>query len=399
MDNVRKAAILVLDPARSLRNGLRERLSYEGFEVDTCESLSDGYAACRDREYELLLVDGDLADEHIRSARHGSFGSASPIILSANPSIETAVYAIREGAWDFVAKPVDMNLLLKAIRSVLEMRAAEREYAPTGKKSPGRRVVQKAASDESGIIGKSQSIEHVKDMIDRVAPKDTWVMITGPNGSGKEMVAKELHYKSKRADGPFVEVNCAAIPSELIESELFGHEKGAFTTAVRQRKGKFEQADGGTLFLDEVGDMSLSAQAKVLRALQEHKVSRVGGDKDIEVDVRVVSATNKNLPEEIDNGRFREDLYHRLSVIEIRVPPLKDRVDDIPLLMNYFVDTICNDYDIEPKEVDVAAVELLKKHGWAGNVRELRNVVERLIVLCGDRITEEDVRMYAVPAR
>lgn len=393
MDNVRKAGILVVDPVVSLRNGLKERLSYEGFEVDTCGTLDEGYAMSRGREYDLLLIDGGLADEHVASKRQGSFGDVSPIILSANPSIETAVHSIREGAWDFVAKPVDMNLLLQAIRSVMELREREREHNVVEKKA----VPRKAPPVESSIIGKSISIEHVRDMARRVAPMDTWVMVTGPNGSGKELVVQELHKHSKRASGPFIEVNCAAIPSELIESELFGHEKGSFSSAIRQHKGKFEQADGGTLFLDEVGDMSLSAQAKVLRALEARRISRVGSDKYIEVDVRVVSATNKDLKEEIAAGRFREDLYHRLNVVEIRVPGLGERLDDIPLLVSFFLDKVCREYDIDTKDIEPAAVEMLQKRDWTGNIRELRNAVERLVVLSGDVITARDVQDYAFP--
>ncbi len=396
MDNAKGVNVLIVDPQRSLRNGLKERLSYEGFHVEAFETLDEGYAASRMKDYDLLLIDGVLADEHTCSARHGAFGSVFPIILAENPSLKTVVYSIREGAWDFVPKPVDMNELLAAIRSALEMRAAEQKYARPRKMAPPEKAPPSTDDDDgSGIIGNSQSVIQMKEMVELVGPKDVWVMITGPNGSGKELVAKLLHRKSKRTAGPFVEVNCAAIPSELIESELFGHEKGSFSSAIKQHKGKFEQAHGGTLFLDEVGDMSLSAQAKVLRALQEQKIFRVGGDKGIDVDVRVVAATNKNLAEEITAGRFREDLYHRLSVIEIYVPPLVERLEDIPLLVHYFIDKLCCEYEIPPKEIESEALELLQKHGWTGNVRELRNVVERLIVLGGDKITEHDVRRYA----
>ncbi len=408
MNRVQRVRILILDPSKGVRNSLREMLLYEGFDVDAHETLEEGYDACQEQTYDLLLIDGDLGEQHVASMRFGKFGKASPIILAANPSIRHAVHAMRDGAWDFIPKPVDMNILLAAIRGVLDMREAEALYAgemydqsqathqntSINAAPQGEEVI--CGNDENGIIGSSRSINHVKVMIDKVGPKDTWVLITGPNGVGKELVAKSLHQKSTRASGPFVEVNCAAIPSELIESELFGHEKGAFTSAVKQRKGKFEQADGGTLFLDEIGDMSLPAQAKVLRVLQEHKISRVGGDHDIDVDVRVVSATNKNLPEEIDAGRFREDLYHRLSVIEIHVPPLSDRLGDIPMLANHFARRICNEQNIPCKEIDQQAMEMLQNRMWRGNIRELRNVVERLIVFSEDRITAEDVMTYVI---
>jgi DNA-binding NtrC family response regulator len=398
---------MIIDPARNVRNVLKERLEFENFEVDAFETLEQGYHACSESSYEILLVDGVLGDDHVSSGRRGIFGYMSPIILSSNPSIETAVHAIREGAYDFVSKPVDMNQLLAAIRNVLAIREAEEWHFSTKPRSPevaGRATsgaLAPAHNDEEGddgsIIGTSDPIVRVKALIDRVGPSDARVLITGPNGVGKELVARWLHRKSTRRSGPFVEVNCAAIPSELIESELFGHEKGAFTSAVKQRKGKFEQADGGTLFLDEIGDMSLSAQSKVLRALQEHRIARVGGDRDIDVDVRIVSATNKNLLKEIALGNFREDLYHRLSVIIIHVPPLVERLGDIPLLVNYFVKKICNEYGMAPKALDAGAVAELQKMDWTGNIRELRNVVERLIILSDKTITTEDVKLYATP--
>ena len=411
MDNREKVKILILDPSKSVRNVLKERLEFEQFDVDAFETLEEGYRAHQERNYDILLCDGSIGDAHVASGRRGEFRNLSPIVMSSNPSIETAVHAIRDGAYDFVAKPVDMNQLLAAIRGVIELAKEEEKPKPAARKKEaagGNGLMERGefeknrncncptgdASVES-IIGTSGPIIHVKSLIDRVGPSEARVLITGPNGTGKELVARWLHEKSPRCGQPFVEVNCAAIPSELIESELFGHEKGAFTSAVKQRKGKFEQADGGTLFLDEIGDMSLPAQAKVLRALQEHKVSRVGGDKDIDIDVRVVSATNKNLREEIQLGNFREDLYHRLSVIIIHVPPLVDRLDDIPMLVNYFVRKICMEYGISPKGIESGAVEELQTMDWTGNIRELRNVVERLIILSGDRITIDDVRMYA----
>lgn len=413
MASVRKVRILVLDPARSVRNTLKERLEFEGFEVNSFETLDEGYAECKrcnenkEQPYDLLLIDGDMGDEHVARGKQGAFGSVSPIILSANPTYETAVHMMREGAWDFVSKPPDLNELMHAIRSVLQLREDEALFTQTpraeivagGRAIPGGGSAAASAvsfddDDNGGIIGVSDAINHVRQMVAKVGPSDARVLITGPNGSGKELVARWLHRKSNRSKSAFVEVNCAAIPSELIESELFGHEKGSFTSAIKLRKGKFEQADGGTLFLDEVGDMSLSAQCKMLRALQERKITRVGGDKDIDVDVRVIAATNKNLSEEIAAGRFREDLYHRLSVIIINVPPLQERLGDIPLLSNYFVAKICAEYGVDAKIIDAGAVERMQEHGWTGNIRELRNAIERLIVLCGDRITAEDVRKY-----
>lgn len=407
MDNSTKTRILILDPQRSVRNALKERLEFEGYVAVPTDNLAEAYQLHHTDPFQVLLIDSDLADQHVKSEQKRFFASTSPIVLSANPSIETAVHAIRDGAYDFVPKPVDMNQLLAAIRSIIELAEQEEHAGIQIVNKPERTIEDRGAfelnrncncpgsSAVESIIGNSGPINRVKDLIDRVGPSEARVLITGPNGTGKELVARWLHEKSSRCGGPFVEVNCAAIPSELIESELFGHEKGAFTSAIKQRKGKFEQAHGGTLFLDEIGDMSLPAQAKVLRALQEHKVSRVGGDKDIDVDVRVVSATNKNLREEISLGNFREDLYHRLSVIIIHVPPLVDRLDDIPLLVNYFVRKICKEYGIEAKPVDGLAVQELQTMDWTGNIRELRNVVERLIILSGDQITLDDVKTYA----
>ena len=327
-------------------------------------------------------------------------------MLSALKGLDPAIDSIRHGAFDYIPKPIDLNKLLRSIRSAVEDKSQNRATieTPSGKKSSAARagdsarVVAKASCAPTEIVGTSGGIEHMKQLIEKVAPSDARVLITGDNGTGKELVAHRLHELSHRADRPFVEVNCAAIPSELIESELFGHEKGSFTSAIRMRKGKFEQADGGTLFLDEIGDMSLAAQAKVLRALQENRISRVGSDKDIEVDVRVVAATNKNLRREIEAGRFREDLYHRLSVIVIRVPALRERAGDIPLLVDYFIGKICEEYGIKPKAIEPGAIEELGKMEWSGNVRELRNVVERLIILSGQTISLEDVRAYAAGA-
>lgn len=408
MDNSTKVKILIIDPQRSVRNSLKERLEFENYYVQAVESLEEAYAFNAKNSYDILLVDGDLSERHTMSENSGCFRGACPIILAANPSIQTAVQSIRNGAFDFVPKPIDMNQLLSAIRGVIAIYEEDRSRPirlehpfdsslrekGTFEKNRNCNCPEKETEVET-IIGDSESINNVKLLIDKVGPSEARVMITGPNGTGKELVARWLHEKSSRCGCPFVEVNCAAIPSELIESELFGHEKGAFTSAVKQRKGKFEQADKGTLFLDEIGDMSLSAQAKVLRALQEHKISRVGGDKDIEIDVRVVSATNKNLREEIQLGNFREDLYHRLSVIIIHVPPLVERLDDIPLLVSYFARKICSEYGIPTKPIDNNAIRELQTMDWTGNIRELRNVVERLIILSGDRITLDDVKTYA----
>ena len=311
-----------------------------------------------------------------------------PIVrISGHGDIETAVGAIKDGAYDYISKPLDLNRLLVVTRNALDKTTLVTET----------KVLRKKISKKYEMIGESQEIMEVKDMIEKVAPTDARVLITGENGTGKEVVARWLHEKSERASGPFVEVNCAAIPSELIESELFGHEKGAFTSAIKQRKGNFEQAEGGTLFLDEIGDMSLSAQAKVLRALQENKIMRVGGEKDIKVNVRILAATNKIIPEEIENGNFREDLYHRLSVILLRVPPLDKRKDDIPLLVSHFSAQICKEYGIGVKPFAKEALDALKKLSWAGNIRELRNVVERLIILGGNEISAKEVKNFVKP--
>ena len=307
------------------------------------------------------------------------------IMISGHGDIDTAVECIKKGAFDFIQKPLDLNRILITIKNATEKVSLVKETKILKKKVYGQEMV-----------GESPALMHVKDMIDKVAPTDARVLIVGSNGTGKELVARNLHQKSPRSAAPYVEVNCAAIPSELIESELFGHEKGAFTSAIKQHKGKFEQADGGTLFLDEIGDMSLAAQAKVLRVLQEKKLSRVGSDKDITVDVRVLAATNKNLKEEIEKGHFREDLYHRLSVIVINMPTLDDRKSDIPLLVDYFIDQICSETGMPPREVDADAMQLLVEKSWTGNIRELRNVVERLLILSGNRITASDIKAYVL---
>ena len=386
--------ILIVDPLRSIRNTLRERLEFEGYTAETAEGLTDAATAFGKVPFDIVILDGALFEQYTATSEGFRFPDTTfVLVLSAHPSIDAAVHAVRNGAFDFAAKPVDMNHLLGIIREACRQR--EEGNTPVSV-VPTRRAHAHRTPHVEEIIGNSRQILHVKRLIDKVAPSEARVLIMGANGTGKELVARWLHEKSSRCDHPFVEVNCAAIPSELIESELFGHEKGAFTSAIRQRKGKFEQADGGTLFMDEIGDMSLSAQAKVLRALQENRISRVGSDKDLEIDVRVIAATNKNLQEEIRKGNFRENLYHRLSVIVISVPPLSERLDDIPLLVDYFVEKISAEYNMAPKAVDRDALDELKAMGWSGNIRELRNVIERLLILSGDRITSEDVRTYAL---
>ena len=376
--------VLIVDRSKSMRNTLRERLEYEGYATECAATSAAADELCSRSTIDIILTD----DAHNVPRIGVPF-----IVLASESSVDAAVDAVRAGATEFLTRPIDMNRLLGAIRKVSASSAAEPiEEQPTVAVSAKvrRRVVR-----VEEIVGVSEAISHVRELIDKVAPSDARVLITGANGTGKELVARWLHEKSRRAAAPFVEVNCAAIPSELIESELFGHEKGAFTSAVKQRKGKFEQAAGGTLFMDEIGDMSLSAQAKVLRALQENRISRVGSDRDIDVNVRVVAATNKNLREEIRRGNFREDLYHRLSVIVISVPALADRRGDIPLLVEHFIDKICGEYSIAPKRIAPTAVELLSAMPWSGNIRELRNVVERLIILSGESITASDVERYA----
>ncbi|MBE2246737.1 MAG: sigma-54-dependent Fis family transcriptional regulator [Candidatus Competibacteraceae bacterium] len=384
--------ILVIDDQLSIRKTLREILEYENFEIDEAEDGQKGLELALKNSYDLILsdikmpkVDGiEFLDKIMTS------GSDVPIIMiSGHGNIDTAVDAIKKGAYDYIAKPIDLNRLLVTVRNALEKKSLVVETKQLKKK------VNKTKTRE--IIGNSDPIQKIKELIERVAPTDARVMITGSNGTGKELVARWIHELSNRASGPLVEVNCAAIPSELIESELFGHEKGAFTTAIKQRQGKFELANGGTLFLDEIGDMSLSAQAKVLRALQENKITRVGGDKEISVNVRVVAATNKNLSEEISKGNFREDLFHRLNVIPIHVPDLNDRKEDIPLLAQHFLEQIIEEQGIPAKTFTADALEELKLINWTGNIRELRNVIERLIILCDQKITGNDVNIFAQP--
>ena len=375
------AKVLILDRSKSVRNVLRERLEYEGFSAEAAEDEAEATALCGKIPFDVIISDAAF---RIPDA------GVPVIALSSDPSIDTAVKAVRNGAQDFLTKPVDMNRLLQSVHRAVD------HPDPTPSAAAAARCGSRRAhpAQAEAIIGLSPEIEHVRKLIEKVAPCEARVLITGENGTGKELVARWLHAKSSRSAAPFVEVNCAAIPSELIESELFGHERGAFTSAIKQRKGKFEQADGGTLFMDEIGDMSLAAQAKVLRALQESRISRVGGDKEIEVDVRVIAATNKDLREEIRRGNFREDLYHRLAVIVVRVPALREHPDDIPALVDHFIRTLAEEYGKPPKEIDAEAVALLRGMPWTGNIRELRNVVERLLILSGERITANDVRLY-----
>ena len=382
--------ILVIDDEKSIRNTLKAVLEYEKYEIDLAEDGTSGIELFGQQQYDAVLCDIKMAKmdgiEVLQKLLEIS-PDMPVIMISGHGNIDTAVDSIKKGAFDFLEKPLDLNRLLITIRNALER----------GSLITQTKVLKKQVSKRYEIVGNSPAILKVKEMIDRVAPTEARVLITGANGTGKELVAHQVHEKSNRARGPFVEVNCAAIPSELIESELFGHEKGSFTSAIKQRIGKFEQASGGTIFLDEVGDMSLAAQAKVLRALQENKITRVGSDKDIHVDVRVVAATNKNIREEIDHNRFREDLYHRLSVILIHVPTLNERQEDIPLLADHFNTLICGEYGMGKKKIKPDAIAELQKIIWTGNIREFRNVLERLIILCPEEITGRDVIAFAHP--
>lgn len=382
--------ILIIDDERAIRKTLSEILGYEGFKVDEAPDGEEGWKLFNEKNYDVVLCDIKMPKidglEFLTRASEKS-PDVPVIMISGHGTIETAVDAVKKGAYDYVAKPPDLNRLLITIRNALDKNNLSKET----------RVLKRKVNRVQEMIGGSEPITRIKDTIEKVAPTDARVLITGENGVGKELVAKWIHEKSNRADGPLVEVNCAAIPSELIESELFGHEKGSFTSAIKQRIGKFEQANGGTLFLDEIGDMSLSAQAKVLRALQEGKITRVGADKEIPVDVRVIAATNKDLLKETEAKTFRLDLYHRLSVILIHVPSLNERRNDVPLLVDKFLEDIAEDYGQAKKSIDAKAMELLQKHNWTGNIRELRNVVERLVILSGKTITMEDVTSYVLP--
>ena len=382
--------ILVIDDERAIRNTLKDVLEYEKYEVDLAEDGPKGLEMFAANSFDVVLCDIKMAKMdgiEVLSKISETSGDTPVIMISGHGNIDTAVEAIKKGAYDFLEKPLDLNRLLITIRNAMDKSTLITQT----------QVLKNKVSKMYEIVGESEPIKQVKQMIDRVAATEARVLITGANGTGKELVAHQIHEKSNRSRGPFVEVNCAAIPSELIESELFGHEKGSFTSAIKQRIGKFEQANGGTLFLDEIGDMSLSAQAKVLRALQENKITRVGSDKDIHVNVRVITATNKNIRKEIENNNFREDLYHRLSVILIHVPTLNEREDDIPLLAEHFNSVICSEYGMSRKNITKDAIKELQNIRWTGNIREFRNVLERLIILCPNEITGVDVLAYAKP--
>jgi two-component system, NtrC family, nitrogen regulation response regulator NtrX len=384
--------ILIIDDEKAIRKTLSEILSYEGYKIDEAGDGEEGFRKFREKEYDVILCDIKMPKmdgiEFLEKAKE--VNPDLPIIMiSGHGTIETAVEAVKKGAYDYISKPPDLNRLLITIRNAMDKTSLVAET----------KVLKRRASKVQDMIGESSPIHKIRETIDKVAPTDARILITGENGVGKELVARWVHEKSNRAAGPLIEVNCAAIPGELIESELFGHEKGSFTSAVKQRIGKFEQANSGTLFLDEIGDMSPNAQAKVLRALQEGKITRVGGDKDINVDVRVIAATNKDLLKEVDEKNFRLDLYHRLSVIIIHVPSLNERKDDIPLLIDKFLQDICNEYGIARKVIDEEAIRALQEYNWTGNIRELRNVVERLIILSSKSISREDVASYVLPKK
>lgn len=383
-------SILIIDDEVAIRKTLKEILGYEGYKIDEAVDGEEGLRKFKEKNYDIVLCDIKMPKldgiEFLERAKE--INHETPIIIiSGHGNIETAVEAVKKGAFDYISKPPDLNRMLITLRNAMDKTTLQAET----------RVLKKKVSKVQEIVGNSSAIKKIKETIDKIAPTDARILITGENGVGKELVARWIHQKSMRADHPMVEVNCAAIPSELIESELFGHEKGSFTSAVKQRIGKFEQASGGTLFLDEIGDMSLKAQAKVLRALQEGKITRVGADKDISVDVRVIAATNKDLLKEVDNKNFRLDLYHRLSVIILHVPSLNQRTSDIPVLVDRFLQDIAADYGQPVKGIDKNAIELLQKHKWSGNIRELHNVVERLIILSGKTIRTEDVQNYVLP--
>lgn len=384
---IHMSKILVIEDDNKIRSILKEILEEKNHEVDDAADGVEGFKKLEQGIYDLCLCDIKMPKmdgmEVLEKAKEAEIGT-NFIMISAHGTIDVAVEAVKKGAFDFLQKPFDLGRLEITLRNALDKSTLQRET----------KTLKKKISKKNEMVGESPAIREVKEMIEKVAPTDARVLVTGPNGSGKELVARWIHESSKRANGPLIEVNCAAIPSELIESELFGHEKGSFTSAIKQRLGKFELAEGGTLFLDEIGDMSLSAQAKVLRALQENKITRVGGDKEIPVHVRIVAATNKDLRKEIEENRFREDLYHRLSVIVIKVPALNDRKEDIALLTEKFLEDIAEEYGAKKKNVEPKAIEALERHNWTGNIRELRNVIERLVIMSGSDITEADVKKY-----
>ncbi len=386
--------ILIIDDEKAIRYALREILEHEGHKVEEAEDGAAGLDKAKKGKFDLVLcdikmpkMDGIEVLEKLQAHNE----ELPVVMISGHGTIDTAVDALKKGAFDFIQKPPDINRILVSVRNALDRGDLVKETKVL------RTKVGKAKGNGVQMVGESKALQAIRDMIEKVAPSDARVLITGGNGAGKEGVARLMHEKSQRAQGPYIEVNCAAIPGELIESELFGHVKGSFTSAIKDRKGKFELAHGGTLFLDEIGDMALAAQAKVLRALQEGRITPVGGDKDVNVDVRVIAATNKDLKKEIAEGRFREDLFHRLSVIPIHVPSLAERVEDIPLLAEHFIQMICTEQGIAPKKISDKAVKELQKLPWTGNVRELRNVIERLVILSGKEITEADVKAFAVP--
>jgi DNA-binding NtrC family response regulator len=384
------ADILIIDDEKAIRKALTEILSAEGYKTEEAGDGEEGLKKFKERTYDVVLCDIKMPKldgiEFLQKATESN-ADVPVIMISGHGNIETAVDAVKKGAFDYISKPPDLNRMLITIRNAMDKSSLVTET----------KVLKRRVNRVQEMIGDSNPIKKIKETIEKVAPTDARILITGENGVGKELVARWVHEKSSRASGQLVEVNCAAIPSELIESELFGHEKGSFTSAIKQRIGKFEQANSGTLFLDEIGDMSLNAQAKVLRALQEGKITRVGADKDINVDVRVIAATNKDLLKEVEEKRFRLDLYHRLSVIIIHVPSLNERKDDIPLLVDRFLSDICSEYGVAKKSIDDEALKLLQDYNWTGNIRELRNVVERLIILSGKTISTEDVKSYVVP--
>ena len=386
------ARILVIDDERAIRNTLKEILEFEGYTVEVAENGRIGLERALGNAFDLIFTDIKMPEmdgmEFLQAYHEGmaqqNSEEAPVVVITGHGSVDTAVESLKGGAFDFIQKPLDLNRLLVTTKHAIDHKSLVQET----------KVLRKKVGKRNQMIGESAAIARVRAIIDKVAPTEARVLITGSNGTGKEVVAHLIHENSQRANAAMVEVNCAAIPSELIESELFGHMKGSFTGAVKDRAGKFEQADGGTLFLDEIGDMSLSAQTKVLRALQETEITRVGSDKTIKVNVRVLAATNKNLKQEIEKGNFREDLFHRLNVIPIQVPDLKDRKEDIPLLVNHFIQLICAEQGWKTKSITEEAIQALQQHHWPGNIRELRNVVERLIILSGDTITAEDVNLY-----
>lgn len=385
------ANILIIDDEKSIRNSLKEILEFESYEVDLAENGEEGYSKIKNNDYDLVICDIKMPKMDGMELLNKVQNTENPvkfIMISGHGNVDTAIDAVKIGAFDYLPKPPDLNKLLITVKNALENKTLKEEA----------KNLQKRIQRSNEMIGESNSLKKIKETIKKVAPTDARVLITGENGTGKELVAKWIHFNSHRAKGPFIEVNCAAIPNELIESELFGHEKGSFTSAIKQRLGKFEQANGGTIFLDEIGDMDASAQAKVLRTLQEGKITRVGGEKEIAVDVRIIAATNKNLEDQIHLGNFRMDLYHRLSVILIHVPTLNERKTDIPMLADEFCAEICQEYSMPPKVITPSAHKALQDYNWTGNIRELRNVIERLIILSGQKITDEDIKSFVFKA-